>query len=201
MIMTSEAPGKAGGPGPQILITAPQIEARVAELGRQIREDYRDAPSLRLIGMLRGACFFVADLARAIERDVSLDFMRVRSYGAGTENSGEIAVTKDIEEDIAGLDVLIVEDIIDSGRTASCVLQLLERRKPRSLKLAALLSKPSRRVVEIEPDYLGFEIPDQFVVGYGLDLAERYRNLREIRVLESGAFNSVAQQHTTGPRP
>jgi len=201
MIMTSEAPGKAGGPDPQILITASQIEARVAELGRQIREDYQDTPSLRLIGMLRGACFFVADLARAIERDVSLDFMRVRSYGSGTENSGEIAVTKDIEEDIAGLDVLIVEDIIDSGRTASCVLQLLERRKPRSLKLAALLSKPSRRVVEIEPDYLGFEIPDQFVVGYGLDLAERYRNLREIRVLESGPSNSVAQQHTTEPRP
>jgi hypoxanthine phosphoribosyltransferase len=187
MIMTSEAPGKASA-APQILITASQIEARVAELGRTILEDYRDSPSLRLIGMLRGACFFVADLARAIERDVSLDFMRVRSYGAGTENSGEIAVTKDIEEDIAGLDVLIVEDIVDSGRTASCVLQLLGRRKPRSLKLAALLSKPSRRVIEIEPDYLGFEIPDQFVVGYGLDHAERYRNLREIRVLESGAI-------------
>jgi hypoxanthine phosphoribosyltransferase len=188
MIMTSEAPGKAGGPVLQTLISAARIDARVAEMGRQIREDYQDAPSLRLIGMLRGACFFAADLARAIERDVSLDFMRVRSYGAGTENSGEIAVTKDIEEDIAGLDVLIVEDIVDSGRTASCVLQLLERRKPRSLKLASLLSKSSRRVVDIEPDYLGFEIPDQFVVGYGLDLAERYRNLREICVLKSGGI-------------
>jgi hypoxanthine phosphoribosyltransferase len=166
------------------LISSSQIDARVAQMGRQILEDYRDAASLRLIGMLRGACFFVADLAQAIERDVSMDFMRVRSYGAGTENSGEIAVTKDIEEDITGLDVLIVEDIVDSGRTASCVLNLLGRRKPHSLKLAALLSKPSRRVVEIEPDYLGFEIPDQFVVGYGLDLAECYRNLRDICVLE-----------------
>jgi hypoxanthine phosphoribosyltransferase len=184
--MTSEAPGKGGGPVLQTLITAARIEARVAEMGRQIRVDYQDALSLRLIGMLRGACFFVADLARAIERDVSLDFMRVRSYGTGTENSGEIAVTKDIEEDIAGLDVLIVEDIVDSGRTASCVLQLLERRKPRSLKLAALLSKPTRRVIAIEPDYLGFEIPDRFVVGYGLDYAEGYRNLRDIRVLDNG---------------
>jgi hypoxanthine phosphoribosyltransferase len=174
-------------PALRILISAAAIDARVAELGRQISEDYREAESLHLVGMLRGACFFFADLARAIGRDTSMDFMRVRSYGDGTESSGEILVTKDLEEDIGGLDVLIVEDIVDSGRTAACLNTLLSRRNPRSLRIATLLNKPSRRVTPVELAYVGFEIPDEFVVGYGLDYAERYRNLPDICVLEMAA--------------
>ncbi len=172
-------------PALRTLITAAEIEARVAALGRQINDDYKATETLHLVGMLRGACFFFADLARSIARDTSMDFMRVRSYGDGTESSGEILVTKDLEEDIGGLDVLIVEDIVDSGRTASCLNTLLGRRNPRSLRIATLLDKPSRRITPVELAYVGFEIPDQFVVGYGLDFAERYRSLPDICVLET----------------
>ena len=170
--------------GLRTLISAAEIQARVAELGRQISEDYRGTESLRLVGMLRGACLFFADLARAIDHDVSMDFMRVRSYGVGTESSGEILVTKDLDEDIGGLDVLIVEDIVDSGRTAACLNTLLSRRHPRSLQIVTLLNKPRRRITPVELAYVGFEIADHFVVGYGLDYAERFRNLPDICALE-----------------
>jgi len=159
------------------------VAARVAELGRKIGEDYRDGSRLWLIGALKGAVFFLADLARAVPRDVSLDFVQASSYGDRTDSSGNVRILRDVEHDVEGDDVILVEDIVDSGRTANALLRLFEARKPRSLKLAALLDKPSRRVEPVHIDYCGFRAPDVFLVGYGLDHAERYRNLREIRSL------------------
>jgi len=172
------------------LIPAERIRQRVDELGRRIAADYpqRDGDSpLHLIGVLKGAIVFVADLARAIEREVSLDFLGIRSYGALTESSGEIRLTKDLEEDIAGRDVLLVEDIVDTGLTVEWLRDHLQRRGPRSLRVATLLDKPSRRIQPVELAYVGFEIPDEFVVGYGLDYAQRYRNLADICVLRGVA--------------
>jgi hypoxanthine phosphoribosyltransferase len=168
------------------LIPAERIQARVAEMGRQIAADYGDRP-LRLIAILKGACFFVSDLARAIGRDVSLDFMGIASYGRNKTSSGEVRVTKDLDNEIAGLDVLVVEDIVDTGITLTYLCHVLEQRKPRSLRIATLLDKPSRRLQAVEVAYTGFQIPDEFVVGYGLDYAEQYRNLRDICVLAEGA--------------
>jgi len=159
----------------------------VAEIGRQITKDYTDPLPLRLVGLLKGGCFLLADLARAIERETSLDFMAVRSYGQGTRSSGQLRVTKDLDDPIAGLDVLVIEDIVDTGQTLGRVLDMLRGREPRSLRVATLLDKPSRRVRDVELAYVGFEIPDEFVVGYGLDYAERYRNLRDICVLEAAS--------------
>jgi hypoxanthine phosphoribosyltransferase len=168
------------------LLSQQKIQTRVRELGLRIADDFPPAPggpALWLVGALKGATFFLADLARAIPRDVSVDFVQTSSYGDSTEHSGNVRLLRDLEHDIAGDDVILVEDIVDSGRTARALLELLAARRPRTLKLCTLLDKPSRRVVEIEIDYLGFEIPDQFVVGYGLDYAERYRNLSDIRVM------------------
>jgi hypoxanthine phosphoribosyltransferase len=170
----------------ECLISAEQIRGRVAELGRRIAADYppRDGdPPLHLIGVLKGAAVFVADLARAIDREVSFDFVAVRSYGGEVQSSGEIRLTKDIEEEIAGRDVLLVEDIVDTGLTVKWLCNHLRRRGPRTLRVAALLDKPGRRVEPVELKYVGFEIPDEFVVGYGLDYAQRYRNLADICVL------------------
>jgi hypoxanthine phosphoribosyltransferase len=170
----------------RLLLTAGAIRERVAELGRQIRVDYPEepgAPPLRLIGVLVGACFFVADLARAIERNVSLDFIGVQSYGDEAVSSREIRLTKDLDSDIRGLDILLVEDIVDSGRTVEHLVRLLGQRGPRSLRVASLLDKPSRRVVDVPLDYAGFAIPNEFVVGYGLDFAGRYRNLPDLYAL------------------
>lgn len=168
------------------LLKQRQIAARVAELGKQIATDFPSTPSavpLWLIGALKGAVFFQADLARAIDRDVSLGFIRASSYGAGTTSSQDVQIRLDLNDDIAGADVILVEDIVDTGYTARALLDRLAAASPRTLRLASLLDKPSRRQVPVQIDYRGFEIPDDFVVGYGLDHAESYRNLPDISVL------------------
>lgn len=165
------------------LISAEQIQLRVAELGRAIAQDFPDVDrKLWLIAALKGACLFQADLARTIGRDAALGFLRASSYGAGATSSGVIQITADLNEDIADEDVILVEDIVDTGRTARVLLDHLAARKPRTLRLVSLLDKPSRREAPITIDYRGFEIPDKFVVGYGLDHAESYRNRPEISV-------------------
>ncbi|HYM13438.1 MAG TPA: hypoxanthine phosphoribosyltransferase, partial [Bryobacterales bacterium] len=169
----------------RMLISAEQIQKRVTEMGRQIAADYPGGP-LRLIAILKGACFFLSDLARAIGRDVSIDFMGIASYGRSKSSSGEVKVTKDLDGEIAGLDVLVVEDIVDTGITLTYLCQVLQQRKPKSLRIATLLDKPSRRLKPVDVAYTGFQIPDEFVVGYGLDYAERYRNLADICVLVEG---------------
>ena len=153
------------------------------EIGAQIDLDYPDG-SLHLICILKGACFFMADLARAIERDVVIDFMGISTYGHGTTSSGSIKVTKDLDTTIEGADVLLIEDIVDSGVTLTQLVPLLQQRNPRSIRIAALLDKPERRLRPVKVSYVGFEIEDEFVVGYGLDFAERYRNLKDICALE-----------------
>ena len=166
------------------LIPAAEIRKRVGELGREIKSDYpdqQDEPPLHLVAVLKGACVFVADLARAVRRDVTLDFIGVSSYGSDVETSGHVRITKDLDEDIAGRDVLLVEDVVDTGLTLRYLLEVLQQREPRSLRVATLLDKPSRRKVEVELSYVGFEIPDEFVVGYGLDLDQRFRNLPDVR--------------------
>ena len=164
------------------LITEAQIQTRIAELGAEIDRDYPDG-TLYLICILKGACFFLADLARAIHRDTFIDFMGISSYGAAKTSSGEVRVTKDLDISVQGADILIVEDIIDSGVTLNYLTQLLQQRHPRSVRIATLLDKPERRIRPVDVAYVGFRIPDEFVVGYGLDHAERYRNLRDVCVL------------------
>jgi hypoxanthine phosphoribosyltransferase len=167
------------------LLERAAIDARVAEMGQQITRDYQGRP-VHLIGILKGACIFLSDLSRAIDLTVSFDFMAVSSYGKGTKSTGEVRITKDLDTSIEGLDVIIVEDILDTGLTLNYLRHLLESRGPRSLKIAALLDKPSRRIQAVDAEYIGFTIPDAFVVGYGLDYAERYRNLRDVCVLNTG---------------
>ncbi len=167
-------------------ITADRLQARVQELGTQIAADYprpSTEPPLHLLAILKGSCMFLADLARAIPLDVSLDFIGISSYGKGKTTSGEVKVTKDLDMSIENLDVLIVEDIVDSGVTLTYLTQVLQQRRPRSLRIATLLDKPERRLRDVKVDYVGFQIPDEFVVGYGLDYAERYRNLNDICIL------------------
>ena len=166
----------------RVLVEAARIEARVGELGAEIDRDYPDG--VLLIGILKGACFFLADLARAISRPARIDFIGTSSYGKGKTSSGEVRLTKDLDSSIEGADVLIVEDIVDSGVTLSYLVQVLRQRRPRSLRVAALLDKPERRVREVDVAYVGFRIPDEFVVGYGLDYAENYRNLPDVCVLD-----------------
>jgi hypoxanthine phosphoribosyltransferase len=173
----------------KVLISANRIQARIRELGEQISRDYPEG-KLHLIGILKGATFFLTDLARAIKRDVSIDFMGISTYGKGKTSSGEVKVTKDLDISIEGLDVLIVEDIVDSGITLNYLLHVLQQRKPRSLRIAALLDKPERRLRPVQVSYVGFPIPDQFVVGFGLDHAERYRNLDDICVVEETSVSA-----------
>jgi len=167
----------------RVLISAEQIQTRVRELGEQISRDYPEG-NLHLICILKGACFFLTDLARAMKRDVFVDFMGISTYGKGKTTSGEVKVTKDLDISLEGADVLIVEDIVDSGVTLNYLMHLLDQRKPKSLKIAALLDKPERRLRPVVTSYVGFRIPDEFVVGYGLDYAEKYRNLDDICVLD-----------------
>ncbi len=174
------------------MISAQQIRTRVAEMGGQIGADYAGR-QLRLIAILKGACFFLSDLARAIGEDVSIDFMGIASYGRSKSSSGEVKVTKDLDSEIAGLDVLIVEDIVDTGITLTYLCQVLRQRKPKSLRIATLLDKPSRRLKPVDVAYTGFQIPDEFVVGYGLDYAEKYRNLADICVLVEGPSEGTAR--------
>lgn len=169
----------------RVLFSKEQIAARVAEIGQQINRDYA-GESVVLIGVLKGACLFLSDLARQIELDATFDFISVSSYGAGKTSSGEVKLTKDVDSRLQGKNVIIVEDILDTGYTLTYLRKLMEAAQPKSLKIAALLDKPSRRLKPIEADYYGFKIPDEFVVGYGMDFDERYRNLANICVLESG---------------
>lgn len=170
----------------RVLIPAEKIQERIRELGEQISQDYPDG-ELHLICILKGACFFMTDLARSMQRDVAIDFMGISTYGKGKTSSGEVKVTKDLDISLEGADVLIVEDIVDSGVTLNYLVHLLEQRRPKSIRIAALLDKPERRLRPVHVSYVGFQIPDRFVVGYGLDYAERYRNLDAVCVLEEGA--------------
>jgi hypoxanthine phosphoribosyltransferase len=175
----------------RVLITAEQIQARIAELGERISKDYPTGP-LHMICILKGAVWFMSDLTRALKRDAFIDFMGISTYGKGKTSSGEIRVTKDLDIALEGSDVLIVEDIVDSGVTLNYLMHVLDQRKPRSIRIAALLDKPERRLRPVHVSYVGFEIPDEFVVGYGLDYAEQYRNLRDICVLEESAAPASA---------
>jgi hypoxanthine phosphoribosyltransferase len=171
----------------EVLIPSEEIQAKLAEVGGLITEDYRGRPPL-LVGVLRGAVVVLGDLMRSVDLPCEIDFMDISSYGAGTSSSGVVRILKDLEEDITDRHVLIVEDIVDSGLTLSYLTRALHARKPASLEIFALLTKPSRRKVEIDVKYLGFEIPDEFVVGYGLDYAGAYRNLPDICVLKPEVF-------------
>jgi hypoxanthine phosphoribosyltransferase len=167
----------------KVLFSRQQIATRVAELGAQISQDFA-GESVVLIGVLKGACLFLSDLARNIALDASFDFIGVSSYGSGKMSSGEVRLTKDVDTSLQGKNVIIVEDILDTGYTLTYLSKVMQAAQPKSLKIAALLDKPSRRLQPIQPDYYGFKIPDEFVVGYGMDFAERYRNLPDICILQ-----------------
>jgi hypoxanthine phosphoribosyltransferase len=167
----------------EVLVAAEDLRRRVQELGEAISHDYRDRPLL-LVGVLKGAVFFLSDLMRHIDIPVEVDFMAVASYGSATDSSGVVRILKDLDVAIEGRDVLIVEDIVDSGLTLQYLLRNLGSRNPASLEVCALLTKPDRRKVDLPTRYVGFEIPDRFVIGYGLDYAERHRNLPFVAVLE-----------------
>ena len=171
-------------PNLDVLLSEEQIRARIADLGAQITRDYAGLNPL-LIGVLKGALFFLSDLMRAIDTRLSLEFMAISSYGSSTRTSGEVRIMKDLDVPIEGRHILVVEDIVDTGLTLSYLLANLQSRGAASVKLAALLDKFERRQKEVNIDYLGFQIPDEFVVGYGLDFAERYRNLPFIAVLKN----------------
>lgn len=160
----------------EVLISKEQLAAKVAELGAKISKDY-EGEELFLIGILKGSVPFMADLMRAITLDVEMDFMSVSSYGSGTKSSGVVRILKDLDSDIAGKNVLIVEDIIDSGLTLAYLKEYLAKRNPKSIKIVTMLSKPARRKADLEADYTGFVIDDMFIVGYGLDIDQKYRNL------------------------
>ena len=169
-----------------VLFSRKQIADRVAELGAQITKDY-EGESVVLVGVLKGACLFLSDLARNIGLDASFDFIGVSSYGAGKMSSGEVKLTKDVDSSVQGKNIIIVEDILDTGYTLTYLSKVIQAAQPKSLKIATLLDKPSRRQQPIQPDYFGFKIPDEFVVGYGMDFAERYRNLPDICILQESA--------------
>ena len=162
----------------EVMISADEIRERIYELAAQINQDYQqNKKELVLIGLLRGSIIFMADLCRQIEIPHELDFMTASSYGSGTSSTRDVKILKDLDGQIAGKDVLIVEDIIDSGYTLSKVVEILQTRTPNSIQICTLISKPSRRVIDIYVKYVGFEIPDKFIVGYGLDYAQKYRHL------------------------
>jgi hypoxanthine phosphoribosyltransferase len=168
--------------GVRTFISAADIQARVTALGRDIRRDHPDG--VHLVGVLKGAFMFMSDLARAIDGRTTLDFIAVSSYGSSTKSSGQVQLLKDLDSALENRDVVIVEDIVDTGLTLTYLQEILRARSPRSLRTACLLSKPSRRKVDVQVDYVGFTIEDKFVVGYGLDYAEQYRNLPHIGVIE-----------------
>jgi len=167
-----------------VMISEEEIKSKVYEIAKKIEEDYKNEEDLLVVGILKGANIFVADLIRNINLDVNMDFMSVSSYGNGTESSGTVKIIKDLDVDIENKNVLIVEDIIDSGLTLSNLVAALKTRNPKSLKLCTLLDKPQRRTADIPVDYVGFVIEDKFIVGYGIDYAEKYRNLPYIGVVE-----------------
>lgn len=165
-----------------VLISEEQVENRIAEIAEQLSREYA-GKTIHLIGVLKGSVFFMCELAKKMTVPVTMDFMSVSSYGNDTKSSGVVKLIKDLDENIQGREVVLVEDIMDSGRTLSYLVKILKERKPASFKMITLLDKPERRVVDIEPDITGFEVPDRFVVGYGLDCAQKYRNLPYIGVI------------------
>jgi hypoxanthine phosphoribosyltransferase len=173
----------AGKTEHKVLIRSADIKKRVEEVAHEITRDFKDE-RVHLIGVLKGGCIFLSDLIREIDLETSLDFIAVSSYGKNKDSSGQVRLLKDLDSNIAGLNVILVEDILDTGLTLSYLLRVLEQRNPRTLRVAALLDKPSRRLVNVTGDYIGFSIPDEFVVGYGLDYAERFRNLKDVCILD-----------------
>lgn len=169
----------------RVLIPRERIKKRIAEMAARIRKDFEGEP-LHLVGVLKGAVFFLADLARQIPGEVSFDFIAVSSYGSSTHSSGQVRLTRDLDSSIEGKTVIVVEDILDTGKTMHYLLSIFQQRKPKHLRVAVLLDKPERRITAVQADYVGFRIPNEFVVGYGLDYAERYRNLLDVGVLTIG---------------
>ena len=167
----------------RVLLSEEEVDQKISEIAAKINEDYK-GKQVHLISVLKGGVFFTCELAKRLTVPVSIDFMNVSSYGMSTKSSGIVKIVKDLDEGIEGKDVLVVEDIIDSGRTLSYLLEYLKNKNPKSLKLCTLLDKPERRVVEVDVDYTCFQIPDEFIVGYGLDYAQKYRNLPYIGVVE-----------------
>ena len=165
-----------------VMIDEATVEARIAEIAQQLSKEY-EGKTIHIIGVLKGSVFFMCELAKRLTVPVTMDFMSVSSYGNDTKSSGVVKMIKDLDESIEGRDVVLIEDIMDSGRTLSYLINILKERKPASFKVVTLLDKPDRRVVELEPDITGFVIPDRFVVGYGLDCAQKYRNLPYIGVI------------------
>ena len=176
--------GARGGETVNVLIEADRIQARIGELASEIERDYPACEEIHLVCVLKGGFVFMADLVRAMSARVTLDFIAVSSYAQSTRSSGEVRLLKDLDSRLEGRHVVIVEDIVDTGLTLTYLQDILRARSPRSLKTVCLLSKPSRRLVDVKVDYIGFTIEDRFVVGYGLDYAEKYRNLGHIAVLE-----------------
>jgi hypoxanthine phosphoribosyltransferase len=179
------APSKTKKESVRILIPHERIQKRIAEMAREIRSDFPNVP-LHLVGVLKGSVFFLTDLARQISGEISIDFIAVSSYGHQTHSSGEVKLTRDLDSSIEGKTVIVVEDILDTGMTLNYLLRVFEQRKPKVLRVAVLLDKPERRVANVHADYVGFTIPNEFVVGYGLDYAEKYRNLADVGVLTLG---------------
>lgn len=165
-----------------VMIDEATVETRIAEIAQQLSKEY-EGKTIHIIGVLKGSVFFMCELAKRLTVPVTMDFMSVSSYGNDTKSSGVVKMIKDLDESIEGRDVVLIEDIMDSGRTLSYLINILKERKPASFKVVTLLDKPDRRVVELEPDITGFVIPDRFVVGYGLDCAQKYRNLPYIGVI------------------
>jgi hypoxanthine phosphoribosyltransferase len=170
----------------RILISRTRLQRRITEMAREIRKDFPGEP-LHLVGVLKGAVFFLTDLGKQISGEVSFDFIAVSSYGEDTHSSGQVRLTRDLDSSIEGKTVVVVEDILDTGMTLQYLLRIFEQRKPKLLRVAVLLDKPERRLAAVHADYVGFTIPNEFVVGYGLDYAERYRNMPDVGVLSLGA--------------
>jgi hypoxanthine phosphoribosyltransferase len=166
----------------KVLIRRAAIQKRVREVAHEITRDFK-GQRVHLVGVLKGACIFLSDLVREINLDTSIDFIAVSSYGKGKESSGQVRLVKDLDSSVEGLNVVVVEDILDTGLTISYLLRVLQQRRPKVLRIAALLDKPSRRLKDVKGDYIGFTIPNEFVVGYGLDHNERFRNLKDVCVL------------------
>src|ERR1700726_1580169 len=189
MVMAKKAskpqPKGKGKEGVRVLISRTRLQRRITEMAREIRKDFPDE-HLHLVGVLKGAVFFLTDLGKQIPGDVSFDFIAVSSYGVGTHSSGQVRLTRDLDSSIEGKTVIVVEDILDTGMTMQYLLSIFQQRKPKHLRVAALLDKPERRITAVQADYVGFRIPNEFVVGYGLDYAERYRNLLDVGILTIG---------------
>ncbi len=176
----------------RVLITARRIRQRILALARQVRKDF-PGEKLHLVSVLKGGVFFLTDLARHISGEVSFDFIAVSSYGQNTHSSGQVRLTRDLDSSIEGRTVIVVEDILDTGMTLQYLLRLFQQRKPKHLRVAVLLDKPERRIAAVHADYVGFTIPNEFVVGYGLDYSERYRNLPYVGVLQLGSGAKVKE--------